>query len=118
MFLTIIITTCIIVWSATIIMFILFKKWRNEAKLNLPVHWIEYTNALEKKDIDKINHFGSLVVWNENTKREQKIAVYEDVNLLYKENPELIQLWKDSHYLVYGIEPVYNNVSSPKNSTV
>jgi uncharacterized protein YoxC len=104
MFITIILITCSIVWLATIIVFVYLRKKRKKDQLNLPVHLKAYEKALKEMDIEGINHFGSLVLWNENTLHEQKVLMLNSIKPLAETNPDLQALYKEAHYLVYGVE--------------
>lgn len=104
MFITIILITCCIVWLATMIVFVYLRKKRKKDKLDLPVHLKAYENALKEMDIEGINHFGSLVLWNENTLHEQKVLILNSIKSLAETYSDLQVLYKEAHYLVYGEE--------------
>jgi uncharacterized protein YoxC len=104
MFITIILITCCIVWLATLIVFVYLRKKRKKDQFNLPVHLKAYEKAMKEMDIDGINHFGSLVLWNENTLHEQKVLMLNSIKSLVENHPDLQALHKEAHYLVNGME--------------
>jgi hypothetical protein len=104
MLITIILITCCIVWLITLIVFVYLRKKRKKDQLDLPFYIKAFEKALKEMNIEGINHFGSLVIWNENTLHEQKVLILNSIKPIAENTLDLQALHKEAHYLVYGVE--------------
>ncbi|MFT5824292.1 MAG: hypothetical protein ACI8ZM_005558 [Crocinitomix sp.] len=72
-----------------------FLRIRRETHLNkYEMNYHKLKRALAHKDIEKINHFGMLLLWNENMEKKAYFDLKESVDQLILDNPNLSDLQK------------------------
>ena len=74
--------------------------------LNYPHQWKNYKEAIENRDIDAILNYGKSVVMNDHFEIDHRKEMFEDIQAIKKEHPELEPLWIDVHYKYKGVDPV------------
>ncbi len=78
---------------------------RRKQKKSLESEWHDFTAALEANDIEKINTFGNIVIWNWYLAPPERRFMLAELTKRIKAHPELESLWREVHNRTLGHYP-------------
>lgn len=82
----------------------LFRRKKNRAG-NYEEYAHKLAEAIKTENISGIKKYGRLVIWNEKSTEDKTREILEISGSLKARYPEIETLWREAHYLVYGVYP-------------